>query len=356
MAESDLERTEAPTPRRRQEARRDGNVARSGDLTSAGILLAAVLLLYVFGADVLGGLKVTVETMLSGSLSANPTRADDVGAIAPFLGQTVLVSLLPLVMGISAVGLVFSAGQVGLLLTGKPLVPNFGRISPLRGVKNLFDARSLMRLGMSLGKIAVIAGIAGVSISHGIVQITRLGELTAAAMVGVVGRMVFLLALKLAGALLLLALIDYAFQRWKHERDLRMSKQEVKDEMKRMEGDPMIKQRRTRVARQLALQRINQAVPGADVIVTNPTHFAVALRYDSQQMAAPKVVAKGADFLAMRIRQIAAANGVPIVERKELARALYKAVEVGQEIPPQFFGAVAEILAYVYRLSGRKTA
>ena len=156
--------------------------------------------------------------------------------------------------------------------------------------------------------------------------------------------------------LLVLGLLDYAFQRWQHEKDLRMSKQEVKEDMKRMEGDPLVKQRRTRIARQLALQRIGQAVPKADVVVTNPTHFSVALKYDSKTMTAPKVVAKGADFLAMRIRQIALANGVPLVERKEIAQALYKSVEVGQEVPPQLYNAVAEVLAYVYRLGGRKTA
>ena len=132
--------------------------------------------------------------------------------------------------------------------------------------------------------------------------------------------------------------------------------EEVKEEMKRMEGDPMIRQRRMRVARQLAMQRIGQTVPQADVIVTNPTHFSIALKYDKSSMGAPKVVAKGADFLAMRIRQIAMANGVPLVERKEIAQGLYRSVEVGQEVPPEFYSAVAEILAYVYRLSGRKSA
>jgi len=150
--------------------------------------------------------------------------------------------------------------------------------------------------------------------------------------------------------------VDYGFQRWNRERDLRMTKQEGKEELRRMEGDPLVKQRRFRVARQLSLQRISQAVPKADVVVTNPTHFAVALQYQSKSMRAPKVVAKGADFLAHRIRQIAIAEGVPIVERKELARGLYYAVDIGQEITPQFYGPVAEILAYVYRLAGRKTA
>jgi flagellar biosynthetic protein FlhB len=183
-----------------------------------------------------------------------------------------------------------------------------------------------------------------------------LAELEMMRMFSAACALVYALAVKLAVILLLLAFLDWAYQRWQRERDLRMSKQEIKEEYKRMEGDPLIKQRRARVARQLAMQRISQAVPKADVIVTNPTHFSIALQYDPKTMKSPKVVAKGADFMAMRIRQIAAIHGIPLVERKPLAQALYKSVEVGQEVPSQFYAAVAEVLAYVYRLSGRKTA
>ena len=208
---------------------------------------------------------------------------------------------------------------------------------------------------MSLGKIAVIFAVAAAIVIRDIPAIIMLAELELLPMFAASCELVYALALKLAIVLLVMALIDWAFQKWRHTRDLRMSKQEIKEELKRMEGDPLIKQRRARVARQLALQRVSSAVPKADVIVTNPTHYAVALRYD-KTMTSPRVVAKGADFLALRIRQIAIANGVPLVERKALAQALYKSVEVGQEVPPQFFTAVAEILAYVYRLSGRKSA
>jgi flagellar biosynthetic protein FlhB len=186
--------------------------------------------------------------------------------------------------------------------------------------------------------------------------VLHIGELEVVQAFGAACELVYALAIKLAALLIVLAIIDYAFQRWKHEQDLKMSKQEVKEEMKRMEGDPLVKQRRARVARQLAMQRVAAAVPKADVVVTNPTHFAVALQYDTKSMRAPKVVAKGADFMAMRIRQIAAVHGIPIIERKPLARALYAGVEIGQEIPPEHYAAVAEILAYVYRLAGRKSA
>jgi len=162
--------------------------------------------------------------------------------------------------------------------------------------------------------------------------------------------------MKLSIALLILALLDYAWQRFRHERDLRMTKEEVKDELRRMEGDPHIKRRRRQLQLQLAMQRLRKDVPKADVVVTNPTHLAVAIAYDSGTMMAPKVVAKGADEIALRIRQIAAECGIPVVERKPLARALYEAVEVGQYIPENFYRAIAEILAYIYELAGRSKA
>ena len=163
----------------------------------------------------------------------------------------------------------------------------------------------------------------------------------------------FELCMQLSAALLVLALLDLAWQRYRHERDLRMTKEEVKDEMRSMEGDPAVKRRRRQLQLQLAMQRLQRDVPTADVVVTNPTHVAVAIGYDVETMAAPKVVAKGADHIAIRIRQIAAQHGIPIVERKPLARALFEAVDVGQYIPEKFYKAIAEILAYVYELTGR---
>ena len=356
MPDSDFEKTEAPTARRRQEARREGNIARSPDLIAACALLVGVVLLHIFGLRVMGELKHTLEMMLGPTAFTNPTRVDDMAVLGARSGKAIVAALAPLVLGVTAVAVLVSVSQVGFLLTAKPLEPNLAKLSPLRGLKNLFNARSGMRLVMSLGKVALIVLVAGLSIHWELSRIVMLGELDTAPLFAAACEVVYAVALKLAAVLLLLALLDYAFQRWQHTRDLRMSKQEVKEELKRMEGDPLIKQRRTRVARQLALQRIGQDVPKADVVVTNPTHFSVALRYDSGKESAPRVVAKGADFLAMRIRQIATANGIPLVERKELARALYREVEVGQQIPPEYYAAVAEILAYVYRLSGRKTA
>ncbi|MBI1336375.1 MAG: flagellar biosynthesis protein FlhB [Phycisphaera sp.] len=356
MAETDQEKTEQPTARRQQEARQEGNVARSQDLTAAVSLLAAVLLLNFFGQRLFMTLRTTVEVMLSSSYVNNPTRTDDLASITWFSTKMLAMGVLPVLLGISAVALVASVSQVGLIFTAKPLELNLAKLSPLSGLAHLFDARAGIRLVMSLAKVLVIAVVATVFVIQDLPRIVILAELDAASLLAASGELVYLLAIKLAALLLVLAIIDYAFQRWQRLRDLRMTKQEVKEEYKRMEGDPLIRQRRSRVARQLALQRIAQAVPRADVIVTNPTHFAVALRYESEKMSAPKVIAKGADFMALRIRQLAAVHEVPMVERKELARALYRTVEIGQEVPPEFYNAVAEILAYVYRLSGKRSA
>lgn len=356
MAESDFEKTEAPTPKRRQEARDEGNVTRSTDLTAACALLAGMLLLYVLGHRLMEGLATTVRTMLTGSLGEKSTTLSDLAAVPPFLARVLAETLGLFVVGVFSVALLATIGQVGFLFTTKPLEPKFSRLSPLRGARNMVNLRAGVRLLMSVAKVFVIGTVAGVLIYMDMDRIMLLANLELSPMFAAASRLIFDLGIKLALLLLLLAIIDYAFQRWQRERDLRMTPVEIKDELKRMDGDPLVKQRRARVARQLALQRIGQDVPNADVVVTNPTHYAVALRYDSAAMKAPKVVAKGADYLAMRIRQIAIAHDVPLVERRDLAAGLYNTIEVGQEVPAQFYSAVAEILAYVYRLSGRKTA
>lgn len=356
MAESAGEKTEAPTSRRLSEARESGNIARSTDLTAAATLLGAVIVLHVMGVRIVHAMKLTVESMISTSLGSNPTRTDDVSDLLWYGGKLAVSAVGPITLTIAAVALVITLMQTGLLFTVKPLQPNLGKLNPLKGFGHLVNARAGMRLVMSLAKLLLLASVSAWIVWSDLPRLASLTLLEPMPLFAAASSMIFDLALKLAVLLVILALLDYWFQKWQHVRELRMTKQEVKEEMKRMEGDPLMKQRRARVARQLAMQRIASSVPHADVVVTNPTHFAIAIKYDGAKMAAPKVVAKGADFMAMRIRQIAIASGVPLVERKELARALYKSVDVGQEVPPEFYSAVAEILAYVYRLSGRKLA
>lgn len=356
MAEQDSDRTEAPTPRRREEARQEGNIARSADLTAACGLLAAVVVLHSYGLDTLAHFRQVLQQMLAGEESGVVIRPDDLGPLLLRTGKLAALAAAPMVLCLSAVALLATVAQVGFLVTTKPLEMDFSKISPLKGLGNLFNSRGAVRAALSVAKVGVVAGLAIWSVMGDVPRLVATATLEPMPMLAAACELVYALALKLAVLLLVLAVADYAFQRWQHERDLRMTKQEIKEELKRMEGDPAMKQRRLRIARQMAMQRVQAAVPKADVVVTNPTHFAVALQYDRETMRAPKVVAKGADFLAARIRQLAMMHEVPLVERKELARALYRTVEVGQEIPPEHYNAVAEILAYVYRIGNRRIA
>lgn len=352
MAESTgQEKTEAPTPKRREQARTEGNVARSMDLNAAVILMGGMLMLWVFGMPAFRGLKIHLQTVLSAEHTTNPTRMGDMWDITEHMTDLLMSSLLPLMLATFVFGILVGVSQVGLMLTGKPIVPNFKKLDPINGTKQLFNLRALMRLVMNISKLILIAGVASWFIAWDFSKILHLTRLDIGPAFLIASEMIFMLALKLSILLLILAIIDYSYQRWQREQDLKMTKEEVKREMKDMDGDPMVKQRRARVARQLAMQRLQADVPKADVIVTNPTHLSIALKYDNTSMRAPKVVAKGADFMALRIRQIAATHDIPIVERKPLARALYKQVEIGDEIPQEHYAAVAEILAYVYRLS-----
>lgn len=347
------EKTEAPTARRIREAREEGNVARSTDLTAALMLLASIILLYMLSTRLFEAMAAVLHRLLGAADAINPTRSDDLGPLMNYILGLIGWTVLPFLIAIAGVGMLATASQTGLMLSGKPLAPKFSKINPISGAKRLVDARAAIRLVMSLGKVVIISTVATVMIMSEIDAIAALPTMTLAAATSTAGHMTFVLALKLAALLVVLALLDFAFQKFQHTKDMRMTKQEVRQEMKDMDGDPLMKQRRARVARQLAMQRMAQQVPKADVVITNPTHLSIALRYDSDKMRAPKVIAKGADFMAMRIRQIATANGIPLVERKPLARALYSSVEIGEEVPEEHYAAVAEILAYVYRLSGK---
>jgi len=346
------EKTEAPTPRRREESRRQGQIARSADLSAGVVLLGAVVLLKFFMPRLLERMGELVRLCLSGAGQVDAGR-DTILESAAAAVLTLASCALPVMLFVALLALITGLAQAGLLLTGQPLVPQLSRLNPLTGLKRLVSARNLVRAGMSVGKVVIIGGVAYLTIREQLPRITGAIHLDFGQVVVLGGQMLFSLGLRLALVLLVLAILDYFWNRYKHEQDLKMTKQELKEEMRRMEGDPVVKQRRRRVQVQLILQRMGIEVPKSDVVITNPTEIAVAIRYDGQTMAAPKVVAKGQGYLAERIRQLAVQHGVPIIERPPLARALYRLVEVGQEIPPQFYKAIAEILAYVYELAGR---
>jgi flagellar biosynthetic protein FlhB len=352
MADDTGDKTEAPTPRRRAEAREQGNIARSQDLTLALMLLGVMVTLNATGGRLINALKVLVHKML-GPESLSDFSAGGATDSALYAVYAAGAALAPLLIAVVVIACVANILQVGFNFSTQRLMPNFGALNPTRGFGRLFSSRSPMRLGMSIIKMALLGMVAYSALRNRMGEVASVQKLAFLQIFGLGASLVYSIAMRVGVAMLIIAIIDYAFQRWRHERDLRMSKQDIKEEMRRMDGDPKIKLRRRQVALANLKRKLKKDVPTADVVVTNPTEFAIALKYDSAAMHAPRVIAKGQGLIAQRIREIAIEAGVPILERKPLARALYKLVEVGQEIPEQFYSAVAEILAYVYELSGK---
>ena len=352
MAADVGDRTEAPTPRRRQDARQHGQIARSSDLSSALLLLGGLLLLRWAGPYTWTALTNFFERYMTVDDAASASRLD-LHPILASIGMVVLAAAGPIMAGLFIAAAASSFVQVGFVFTTDPLVPNLGRLNPLSGFSKILSGRTFVQLAMNIVKLAIVIGFSWRAIADHVGNILLAMEVGGWEQIRLICGTVYDIGLRIAIILLVIALLDYVYQRWRHERDLRMTKEEVKEEMRRMEGDPVIKARRRKMQFVALMQQIRKAVPQADVVVTNPTELAIAIQYDVKQMQAPKVVAKGQDFIAAKIREIAIASGVPILERKPLAQALYKTVEVGQEVPEQFYKAIAEILAYVYEISGK---
>ncbi len=352
MAEDMGDKTEAPTAKRRQEAREQGNIARSHDLTAAVLLLGFLMLMQAYGNNLIKALKSLVGYYLS-SESLGETTPTNIGQNITQALLPIGTAMAPLLIGGVLLAVVVNLVQVGLHFNTKRLQPNLGALNPLRGLGKIFKGPGLVQLIMNLLKMFLITMVAWSAVQDRLGEIILVQNLSFVQAFSFGGQIIYAIALRVGIVLLILALIDYGYQRFRIEKELKMTKQEVKDEMRSMEGDPKIKQRRRQLALQMLQRKLKKDVPTADVVVTNPTEFAIALKYDGDSMHAPRVIAKGQGFIAQRIREIAIAAGVPILERKPLARALYKLVEVGQEIPEQFYSAVAEILAYVYELSGK---
>lgn len=352
MADQFGEKTHDATPFRRQKAREEGQVAKSNDLASAIMLIAALLALMWAGrgmAEFLGDYTIA-------QLGEPPSVEVDLrlATVAWSRAMSGLAkSFLPLFGVLVVVALAANIGQVGFLFLPAKLAPDPNRINPLKGLQRMFSMNSAMRLAFGVFKIIVVAAVALGSLVARHQQILAAAELQVQQLALFVGDVTFWTVLYVGVALLVLAILDYAYQRWKFESDIRMTTQEMREEMKTLQGDPQILARRRQVQRQLAMNRMGQAVPGADVVITNPTELAVALKYDFATMEAPLVIAKGAGLVAQKIRRLALENDIPIVERKELARFLYKHVEVNQVVPYEQYAAVAEVLKYVYDLKGK---
>ncbi len=346
------DRTEAPTPRRRQEARERGEIARSPELNTAVGLIVAFALLKSVGPAVSDRLGAVLADLLSqsGSMLESPETLRTL-----LLGLTVPIglSVAPFAVGLMAAGFASSAVQVGFNVSSHYLKPNWGRLNPLAGLKRMFSSQSLVELGKQILKVTLIGFIAYSALQGKADGFMALSRMELRASVYFLWTTVGELGTRVGMVMLVLALADYAYQRRQHDKKLRMTKQEVIEEMKRYEN-PFIRSRIRQQQRRMAMQRMMAAVPTADVVITNPTHLAVALKYDGGKMGAPVVVAKGQRLVAERIRDLARANGVPLVERRPLAQALFKMVVVGMEVPEELYQAVAEVLAFIYGLKAAR--
>lgn len=350
--ESFQEKTEPATPRRRREAREKGNVARSTEVNSAVVLLAGMAALYFFGSMLSGKLIYAMQWIFK-RISVVELTPDDVPGFV-LAGLKYMGSILsPIVFTVMIAGVLASLVQGGFVFAGEQLRPKLSKINPISGLKKIFSARSLVEVIKGLFKILIV-GAVGYSVLRGELDtIPLLIDWDVSQIVAFVGHVGFKLSMRISLILLILAGFDYAYQKMEFEKKLRMTKQEVKEEFKRSEGDPLIKARIRSVQREMARKRMLSEVPKADVVITNPVHLAVALKYEPEKTKAPVVVAKGARLIAEKIKEIARSHDIPIVDNKPLARLLFRTTEIGSEIPYELYKAVAEILAYVYQLKGK---
>lgn len=352
MAEEAGEKTHEATPHRRQEALEQGQVVRSQELGSAVLLIVALGVLLYQGQEIA---KFATRLMRE-ALSAEATFTMDQETLASqwraVLGEMGWV-LLPLLGALLLTAIGVNLAQVGFLFLPKKAGFDPSNVNPIKGLGRIFSTANLVRLVLGLAKIGVITGVAVWCLWGKQNEIIGLAALEVPQIASYVTLTLLWTAMKIAAAVLLIALIDYVYQRLKHEKDLMMTTEEVKEEMKNLQGDPQVIARRRTVQRQLVMNRMKSQVPQADVVVTNPTELAIAIKYDYETMPAPVVVAKGAGVLAQRIRRLALENSIPIVERKALAQTLYKHVEIGQQVPTEEYAAVAEVLRYVYQLQGK---
>ena len=348
------QKTEEATPRKREEARESGQVALSQELVASLMLCAGLASLVLFGgrlAAILGGVLASTLRSLP-TLGRDELSVKSASAILAGILEPVALEIALYLLPVLSVGALVAYGQVGFQITPKAVAPKPNKVDPIQGFGRLFSARSAVRTGLALLKLVVITATMVVLAWGQVPGVIRMSGSDLGPVLRAVGHVALRCTAGAVVAIVALSLLDFAFQRFQHERDLRMTKQERKDDDKNTQGDPLVKARIRQVQMAMAQRRMMTDVPDASVVITNPTHYAVALRYDREDAAqpVPTVVAKGVDRLALRIREIAREAGVPRYEDVALARSLYAQVEVGQEIPEDLYAAVATVLAHVYRL------
>ncbi len=351
------EKTEKATAKRKQDARKKGQVLQSREVSSSIVLLLAFLSVKLLGSYMCREIEAFFRLCVT-----ELAISFDQGSVNELLRlmSLVMIQLLKVagpVLGIAMVaGTAIQYAQVGSLFTMEPLKPKFSKLNPINGIKRIFSLRGLTELIKALLKIIVVGVIAWQSIRAEENNIVKLMDLDLLSISGYIFTTAIDIAIKICVVMVIIGILDYGYQWWQYEKDLRMTMQEVKEEFREMEGSPETRQRIRQKQREISMRRMLSEVPKADGGITNPTHYAVAIQYDDKKAPAPVVVAKGQNYIAQRIKEVAKANGVEIVENKELAQALYKAVAIGRQVPPELYQAVAEILAFVYQLKGKLPA
>ncbi len=352
------EKTEPATEKKLREAREDGKVSKSKELVFAFDLIVFFLLLKIFVSFLGDGFEETFRYTYGsmGTLAKQSAGSFSEGEAAAFISSIlleILKLLLPFLVFGFAVTVVVNILQVGWKVTGKPLKPKPDKFNPINGMKRIISKDSIFELVKSIIKIALIIYVAYTAIKDDAQKIFVLYDMPLNQALAFCGSVIINAGLKISIVYLVVGLADFIYQKYRFKEDMKMTKQEVKDEYKNTEGNPEIKGRQRQRMREASRQRMMQDVPKADVVITNPTHLAVAIKYDAEKAKAPVVLAKGEDYLAQKIREKAKENGIEIVENKPLARMLYANVEIGEEIPPELYQAVAEILAMVYNMKNK---
>jgi flagellar biosynthetic protein FlhB len=347
------DKTEKATPKRRGDARKEGQVARSMDMNGAIVLLASLMVLSAMAPKMMANLKQMMTRTLMTISTPEVVTKEGLGPIVTD-NVMVMIRVIAPIAGVCLVaGLIVNVAQVKWAPSAKAIKPNFKKLNPLTGAKNVFGVQMVFESGKTIAKVGAVGGIAALALFPKFDELAALVGMAPAQLLPHLAHLILSIAQRAGAAYLVIAIIDYFWQRYRHEKQLKMSKQEIKEEAKSQDSPQEVKSAIRRRQMEQARRRMMDDVPTADVVVTNPTHYAVALRYDGEKLA-PEVVAKGKDLLAFQIRKIAKEHGVAVIADPPLARGLHKSVEIGQQIPEEFFQAVAQLLAFVYRVAGRK--
>ena len=347
--ENDFERTEPASPRRLEQAREEGQIARSQELNTFALLATVGLSIWMLGGELLSGLTGVMRNGLTFS-AGDALQTEQMVRLLGRHGGSGFMTIAPVLAASFLAALVAPLLLNGWLFTLKPLQPNFSRLNPASGLGRIFSVHGLVGLVKAIAKVLVVGGVAALVIWNSLDAVVSLSQETTASATMHAARLVGWTLILTVGAMVLIVAIDVPYQLWSHYRKLRMSRAEIRRESRESEGDPQIKARIRSLQREAARKRMMAEVPKADVVITNPTHFSVALSYRENSMRAPRVVAKGQDLTALRIRELAKEHRIPIVEAPPLARALYRHTELEDEIPETLYAAVAEVLAYVFQL------